>query len=223
MVTQTKATICCLLILFVTQSGSCTFWPPRLLSCFPLHRWQISSDITSSPLSSTTTKTETSKGPARRLNKLACVSAKRGRNLRKITRCYGRLDYPYVPPHHMSLLRLLAQAGSSIYIVPIILSIQCPRRFFGDKPWNLAHVFYEPLPANPVPNIDLVYVHIYVRQICFCIFLGYLGVNSSTAWQGPILVEHICKQSGSMSKKQRGHWEFCAENMCNLRSFLAIT
>ena len=59
------------------QSGSCTLRPPRLLlRCFPLHRRQISSvhrrkissDITSSPLSSTATKTYTSEGLAWRLN-----------------------------------------------------------------------------------------------------------------------------------------------------------
>ena len=42
----------------IPQSGSCTPRPPRLLFfCFPLHRRQISSDITSSPLSSTASKT----------------------------------------------------------------------------------------------------------------------------------------------------------------------
>ena len=77
LVTQVRAILCCLLILFLTQSGSCTFRPPRvLLCCFPLHRRQISSDMTSSPLSSTSTKTQTSKGPAWRLNKSACNSAK---------------------------------------------------------------------------------------------------------------------------------------------------
>jgi len=76
LVTQVRAIICCLLILFITQSGSCTYRPPRLLlCCFPLHRRQISSDITSSPLSSTATKTQTSKGLAWRLNKSACNSA----------------------------------------------------------------------------------------------------------------------------------------------------
>ena len=61
LVTQVRAIVCCLLIWFITQSGSCTFRPPRLLCCFPLHRRRISSDITSSPLSSTATKTQTSK------------------------------------------------------------------------------------------------------------------------------------------------------------------
>ena len=74
LVTQVRAIICCLLILFITQSGSCTLRPPRLLCCFELHRWQISSDITSSPPSSTATKTQTSNGLARRLNKSACNS-----------------------------------------------------------------------------------------------------------------------------------------------------
>ena len=47
--TQVRAVICCLLILFITQSGSCTPRPARLLLCyFPLHRRQISSDVTSS-------------------------------------------------------------------------------------------------------------------------------------------------------------------------------
>ena len=76
LVTQVRAIICCLLILFITQSGSCTLRSPRLLlCCFPLHRRQISSDITSSPLSSTATKTRSSKGLAWRLNKSACNSA----------------------------------------------------------------------------------------------------------------------------------------------------
>ena len=45
------------MILFTTPSGSCTLRPPRLLlCCFPLHRRQISSDITYSLLSSTATK-----------------------------------------------------------------------------------------------------------------------------------------------------------------------
>ena len=59
LVTQVRAIICCLLILFITQvSGSCTLRPPLLLfCCFPLHRRQMSSDITPSPLSSTATKT----------------------------------------------------------------------------------------------------------------------------------------------------------------------
>ena len=39
LVTQVRAIICCLLILFKTQSESGTFPPPRLLRCgFPLHR-----------------------------------------------------------------------------------------------------------------------------------------------------------------------------------------
>ena len=76
LVTQVRAIICCFLILFITQSGSCALRPPRLfLCCFPLYRRQISLDITSSPLSSTATKTETSKGLAWRLNKSACNSA----------------------------------------------------------------------------------------------------------------------------------------------------
>ena len=41
LVSQVRAIICCLLILFITQSGSCTLGPPRLLiCCFPLHRRQ---------------------------------------------------------------------------------------------------------------------------------------------------------------------------------------
>ena len=40
----------------INESGSCTLRPTRLLACcFPLHRRQISSDITCSPLSSTAT------------------------------------------------------------------------------------------------------------------------------------------------------------------------
>ena len=75
-VTHVRAMMCCLLILFITQFGSCTLRPPRLLlCCFPLNRRQISSDTTSSPLSSTATKTQTSKGLAWRLNKSACNSA----------------------------------------------------------------------------------------------------------------------------------------------------
>ena len=61
-------------ILFITQSGSCTLRPPCLLWCFPSHPQQISSDITSSPLSSSATKTQTSKGTAWRLNESACNS-----------------------------------------------------------------------------------------------------------------------------------------------------
>ena len=57
LVIQVRAIIACLLIFFITQSGRCILRPPRLLlCCFPLHRRQISSDITSSPLSSTATK-----------------------------------------------------------------------------------------------------------------------------------------------------------------------
>ena len=57
LVTQVRAIMCCLLILFITQSGSCILWPPcLLLCCFPLHRRQISSDTTSSLVSSTATK-----------------------------------------------------------------------------------------------------------------------------------------------------------------------
>ena len=74
LMTQVRATICCLLILFITQSGSCTLRRPRLLCCFPLRRQQIPSDKTYSPLSSTATKTQTSKGLARRLNKSLCNS-----------------------------------------------------------------------------------------------------------------------------------------------------
>ena len=71
-----KSNNSCLLNLFITQSGSCKLRPPRLLlCCFPLHRRQTSSDITSSPLSSTATKTQTCKGLAWRLNKSACNSA----------------------------------------------------------------------------------------------------------------------------------------------------
>ena len=58
LVTQVRAIMYLLLISFITQSGSCTRPPPRLrLCCFPLHRREISSDITTSPLSSTATKT----------------------------------------------------------------------------------------------------------------------------------------------------------------------
>ena len=45
--------------------------------------------------------------------------------------------------------------------------------------------------------------------------------HSSTAWQG--LIENVCKQPGSTSEKRRGHLDFCAENMCNLRSYVVIT
>ena len=42
----------------INQSGSCTLRPLRLLyGCFPLNRRQISSDVTSSPLLATATKT----------------------------------------------------------------------------------------------------------------------------------------------------------------------
>ena len=76
LVTQVRAVTGCLLILFITQSGSCTLRPPRLLlCCFSLHRRQISSDLTSSPFSSTATKTQTSEGLACRLNTSACNSA----------------------------------------------------------------------------------------------------------------------------------------------------
>ena len=65
LVTHVREIICYLLILFTTQSGSCTLRPPRLLiCCFLLRRRQISSDISSSPRSSTATKTQTSKGLA---------------------------------------------------------------------------------------------------------------------------------------------------------------
>ena len=75
LVTQVRVITWCLLILFITQSGSCTLRPPRLLlCCFPLRRRQISSDITFSPLSATATKAQTSKGLAWRLNKSACNS-----------------------------------------------------------------------------------------------------------------------------------------------------
>ena len=48
LVIQVRVIINCLLILFITQSGSCTLRRPRLLCCFPLHRRQNSSDIMSS-------------------------------------------------------------------------------------------------------------------------------------------------------------------------------
>ena len=77
-VIQRRAIICCLLILFITQSGSCTLRPARLLlCCVPLHRRQILSDTTSSPLSLTATKTQASKGLAWRVNKSACNSGNR--------------------------------------------------------------------------------------------------------------------------------------------------
>ena len=78
MVIHVRAIICCLLILFLTQSGSCTRRPLRLLiCCFSLHRRLITSDITSSPHSSTATKPKASKGllVAWRLDKSACNSA----------------------------------------------------------------------------------------------------------------------------------------------------
>ena len=60
----------------INQSGSCTLRPLRLLHrCIPLNQRQISSDITSSPLFATATKTYTSKGRTWRLNKSACNSA----------------------------------------------------------------------------------------------------------------------------------------------------
>ena len=62
----------------MNQSGSCTLRPPRfVLAPFPLHRRQLSSNTTPSPLSSITTKTLTSKGLAWRLNKPPCNSANR--------------------------------------------------------------------------------------------------------------------------------------------------
>ena len=44
--------------IFINQFGGCTLRPPRLLLCC-FHRRQISSDKTSSPVSSTATKTYT--------------------------------------------------------------------------------------------------------------------------------------------------------------------
>ena len=62
----------------IKESGSCTLRPPRLfLCCFPLHRRQTSSDITSSALSSTATKPTSTKGLAWRLNNSACNPANR--------------------------------------------------------------------------------------------------------------------------------------------------
>ena len=57
----------------------------------------------------------------------------------------------------------------------------------------------------------------------FSCFLGYLGlrINWSTPWQG--LIERVGKQSGYISEKRRGHYGFCAENMCNLRSYVLRT
>ena len=75
LVTQVRAIISCLLVFYLTQYGSCTLRPPRLVCCFPLHRPQIWSELTCSSLSSTATKTQTSKGLAWRLNKSACNSA----------------------------------------------------------------------------------------------------------------------------------------------------
>ena len=81
-------------------------------------------------------------------------------------------------------------------------------------------------PCQPVTEYILL---AFLRQICFfsCVFLGYLGLsisklsgerkqkqenpNSSTAWQG--LIEHVCKQSRSISKNRRERLDFCAENM----------
>ena len=75
LVIHVEAMICRLLILFITQSASCTVRLPCLLHCcFPSHGWQISLDIASLPLSSTARKTKTSKWLAWRLSKSVCSS-----------------------------------------------------------------------------------------------------------------------------------------------------
>ena len=37
------------------------------------------------------------------------------------------------------------------------------------------------------------------------------------------LIEHVCKRSGSISNIRLGHLDSCAQNMCNLRSYVLIT
>ena len=74
--------------------------------------------------------------------------------------------------------------------------------FFGDRPCNLGTRVCRWTRANRLPNV-CVYYYYFFRQICF-MEGGVFG--SSTAWQG--LIEHVCKQSGSISLKRRTSWAF---------------
>ena len=108
---------------------------------------------------------------------------------------------------------------------PNLLSIQCSRRYLEVDPeiWHTCSM----------NSCQLVTEYFFPDRFFFSLsFLGHLGLRRfqisgkkkkkhSTAWQG--LIEHVCKQSGSISEKRRGLFEFYAENMRNLRNCLGIT
>ena len=111
-----------------------------------------------------------------------------------------------------------AATGWLKQIAPNLLSIQCPRRF-----WEMDPEIWHTCPMNPCQPVTVFFPARYV------FWGGVFGsyeiqkfwrkktTHSSTAWQGRI--EHVCKQSGYISKKRRGHFGLCAE-MCNLRGCL---
>ena len=81
---------------------------------------------------------------------------------------------------------------------------------FGDRPGNLAHVFYEPLRISCRTGFSSPFF----RQLC-SVFFGIFGhqeiqnyrrnkqkKHSSTACQE--LTEHVCKPSGSTSSSKNG-------------------
>ena len=108
-----------------------------------------------------------------------------------------------------------------------LLSIQCPARFWEIDP-EIWHVRILWSPARPVCFFS--------GQICsfsyiFRWFLGLKGSKPSgenqitpfvNGFEGTRRIGHVCNQSGPISKKRRGHLDFCAENTCNLSSCLVI-
>ena len=123
------------------------------------------------------------------------------------------------------LRRTEIQAGSSMS--PQICYASNVHEVFDDRPRNLTGEFYGPLLFLPVTVL-------FFRQTFFFLyFAGILGLRRSKIPGKKEKKEKIPPVNGlggthkrrvrTMSiylKKQRGHLEFCAENMCNLRRCL---
>ena len=107
------------------------------------------------------------------------------------------------------------------FTAPNFLSTHC-LRCFGDKPWNLPHEFYEPLPTHYRMLFFVWFC--FFRQISFFLGGGIFGPlrrskisgekkQQSTAWQG--LTKHVRKRSGSISETFVCIWDFVREKCKN--------
>ena len=90
--------------------------------------------------------------------------------------------------------------------------------FFRVRPWNFAHVLYDRLRR---PDLTFIFL-----LVCFFVSWNYLGnldlrrpnIFGEKKREKPrrsglgVDVQHVCKISGSIAWKRRGHLDLCAEN-----------